>query len=156
MEKKDIMRTLENEVTRASQENQPLCIAMCEIDNIKKINDTYGKDAGEYIYRRVKQNIRSELRFFDTVTHSGKDEILLVFNCSEDNAKKIFERVRQSIADTPFYFQQFVIHITISCGLTIYTPPVDTRDTQVLIDTADKALFSAKDRGENEVVCLQA
>lgn len=148
------MNTLEQEIARASQQNQPLCVALCEVDFIEKITDTYGHSAGDYLLRRVRQHVSSELRSFDTVGHSGKGEILLIFNCSEANAKTIFERVRLSIANTPFYFEQTIIQITISCGLTVFTPPVDERNSQLLIDTADKALFTAKNSGRNSVVCL--
>lgn len=148
------MKKLEKEISKASQQNQPLCLALCEVDNLEKIYQAYGQDIGDFLLRRVKQHIRSELRFFDSVGHKGTNEILLVFNCSEDNAKNIFERIRFSIENTPFYYEQNIIQITISCGFTVYIPSLGERNSRLLLETADKALYSAKKNGQNAVVCF--
>ena len=150
-----ILKKLEKEILRASQDNQPLCIAHCEIDFIEKISDDYGQAVTNYLLRWVRQHIRSEIRSFDIPSQSDSDneEIVLIFNCSEDNAKRIFERVRLSVAKTSFYYEGLVINLTISCGLTVFNPPVDTRDGYIIISSVDRALYSAKENGHN-TVCI--
>ncbi len=149
------MKNLEREISRASQQNQPLCLALCEVDKLEKIYETYGETTGDFLLRRVKQHIRSELRFLDSVGHKSANEILLVFNCSEGNAKNIFERIRLSVESTPFYYEQSIIQITISCGFTVYHPSLDESNSQLLLEAAGKALYSAKNKGQNTVVCFR-
>lgn len=148
------MKKLEKEISKASQQNQSLCLALCEVDNLENIYQTYGQGTGDFLLRRVKQHIRSELRFFDSVGHKSTNEILLVFNCSEENAKKIFERLRLSVESTSFYYEQTIIKITISCGFTVYVPSLGEGNSRSLLETADKALSSAKNNGQNAVVCF--
>jgi diguanylate cyclase (GGDEF)-like protein len=150
------VKKLKKEILRASQDKQPLCIARCEIDFIDQISGVYGQVVREYLLRRVRQHISSEIRSFDMPTQArsdkpDNDEIVLVFNCSEENAKRIFERVRLSVENSSFYYGSLVIKLTISCGLTIFNPPADLRDGPILINSVGRALYLAKENGHNRV-----
>jgi len=147
-----VMEGLEKEIARADRQQQTLCVAMCDIDFFKKINDGYGHLAGDQVIREVSQRISSILRPYDIAGRYGGEEFLLVFAASKEDAFSLLERIRLAIAETAFAYEDDVLDVTISCGLTAFNPPEDERSAQVLIDCADKALYEAKHSGRNKVM----
>ncbi len=152
LNRRAILEALDKEIARSQRQQQSLCIAMCDIDFFKQVNDNYGHLAGDYVLHEIAQHISSELRPFDLVGRYGGEEFLLILNASVTEADKIFERIRSSIETTRFPHNQQVLKVTISCGISIFTPPADHRNALDLIDSADKALYSAKENGRNVVV----
>jgi diguanylate cyclase (GGDEF)-like protein len=147
-----IMEALDKEISRSYRQQQPLCVAMCDIDFFKHINDNYGHLAGDQVIREVTQRISAELRPYDIAGRYGGEEFLLVFNSSFKDAHKLLERIRLSIANTPFNYEKESLKVTISSGVTVYDSADEEGDRQVLNDAADKALYQAKDGGRNKVV----
>ena len=154
LNRRAIMDTLDKELSRSYRQQQPLCIAMCDIDFFKKINDNHGHLAGDHVIREVTQRINSALRPYDCAGRYGGEEFLLVFNSSLNDADKLLERMRLSIANTSFNYEKEVLKVTISCGVTVYDSFVEEGDKQFLIDQADKALYEAKENGRNRVEIL--
>jgi len=152
LNRRAVMESLENEMARATRQQQTLCVAMCDIDFFKKINDGYGHLAGDQVIREVSQRIGSILRPYDIAGRYGGEEFLLLFSASKENAYDLLERIRLAIAATAFSFEGNAIEVTISAGLSAFCPPADERNNQVLIDCADKALYEAKHDGRNRVV----
>ena len=152
LNRRAIMDTLDKELSRSYRQQQPLCIAMCDIDFFKKINDNHGHLAGDHVIREVTQRINSALRPYDCAGRYGGEEFLLVFNSSLNDADKLLERMRLSIANTSFNYEKEVLKVTISCGVTVYDSFDEEGDKQFLIDQADKALYEAKENGRNRVV----
>ena len=147
-----IMEALDKEISRSYRQQQPLCVAMCDIDFFKHINDNYGHLAGDHVIREVTQRISAELRPYDMAGRYGGEEFLLVFNSPFKDAHKLLERIRLSIANTPFNYEKESLKVTISSGVTVYDSADEEGDRQVLIDAADKALYEAKENGRNRVV----
>ncbi|BCG64348.1 MAG: two-component system, cell cycle response regulator [Methyloprofundus sp.] len=152
LNRRAILTALDTEMARAQRQQQALCVAMCDIDFFKQVNDNYGHLAGDYVLHEIAQHISSELRPFDLVGRYGGEEFLLILNAPVNEADKIFERIRSSIETARFTHNQQVLKVTISCGISIFTPPTDHRNALDLIDSADKALYSAKESGRNVVV----
>jgi len=152
LNRRAVMESLEKEMARADRQQQTLCVAMCDIDFFKKINDGYGHLAGDHVIRELSQRISSILRPYDIAGRYGGEEFLLVFAASKEDAFSLLERIRLAIAETAFAYEDDVLDVTISCGLTAFYPPEDKRGAQVLIDCADKALYEAKRSGRNKVV----
>ena len=152
LNRRAIMDTLDKELSRSYRQQQPLCIAMCDIDFFKKINDNHCHLAGDHVIREVTQRINSALRPYDCAGRYGGEEFLLVFNSSLNDADKLLERMRLSIANTSFNYEKEVLKVTISCGVTVYDSFDEEGDKQFLIDQADKALYEAKENGRNRVV----
>ena len=152
LNRRAIMEALDKEISRSYREQKPLCVAMCDIDFFKHINDNYGHLAGDQVIREVTQRISAELRPYDLAGRYGGEEFLLVFNSSLKDAHKILERIRLSIANTPFNYEQESLKVTISSGVTVYDSVDEEGNKQALIDAADKALYQAKDGGRNKVV----
>ena len=108
--------------------------------------------AGDHVLHEVAQLISAELRPFDLVGRYGGEEFLLVINAALEDAHHLFERIRIRIKNANFNYAQDTLKVTISCGATIFVPPVDKRNNLSLIAAADHALYLAKESGRNTVV----
>ena len=121
-----------------------------DIDHFKKVNDTYGHSAGDYILKEVAKDINNLIRGNDFFARSGGEEftaILLGGDC--DQANDIAERMRLTIADREFNFEGTVIPITVSLGVS--TKNRSDFSWLDVFDRADKALYKSKEGGRNQV-----
>ncbi|MFT7411562.1 MAG: two-component system cell cycle response regulator [Oleispira sp.] len=152
MNRRAVMKAMANEIERSKRNSQPLYICMCDVDHFKKINDTHGHLAGDAVLKEIAQRFNHSLRPYDLCGRYGGEEFLIILNSKENHVHDLFERIRQAIAHEPFIYEDTVLDITISCGVTLYNPPNDVRNTtQILID-ADTALYEAKNNGRNQTV----
>lgn len=156
MNRRAIMEAMEREVDRTKRNLQPLYICMCDIDHFKIVNDTHGHLAGDAILREVAQRISSILRNYDLFGRYGGEEFLIIINSEDIQVQALFDRICRIIADEPFIYGQQVLHITLSCGVTFYSPPMDKRDVTQLLASADEGLYEAKSAGRNRVVFSSA
>jgi two-component system cell cycle response regulator len=152
MNRRAVMAAMEQAVARTKRDLQPLYIAMCDIDHFKKINDTHGHLAGDAVLQEVARRFNATFRPYDQVGRYGGEEFLIVLNSDESNVEGIFERVRRAIADEPFVYEQETLQVTVSCGVTLFSPPKDERSEDALIGAADAALYEAKHSGRNKTV----
>ncbi len=127
---------------------QPLAIAMIDIDNFKKINDTYGHEVGDRALIHVASTITEALRKSDIFVRFGGEEfVILLPNCSHENALKTTNKICKIVADSTFTIdKQTSIQITISIGVATKTDTVDN-----MLNTADKLMYQAKQNGKNRV-----
>ena len=152
MNRRAVMKSMANELERSKRNFQPLYICMCDIDHFKKINDTHGHLAGDAVLKEIAERFNTSLRPYDICGRYGGEEFLIILNSKEDHVQDLFERVRQAIADNPFTYEQTVLNVTISCGVTLYSPPTDERNSTQLLTDADTALYEAKNTGRNRIV----
>ncbi|MEH6448780.1 MAG: diguanylate cyclase [Oleispira sp.] len=152
MNRRAVMKAIELEIERSKRSLQPLYICMCDIDHFKKINDTHGHLVGDAVLKEIAQRFNTSLRPYDLCGRYGGEEFLIILNSEESNVQSLFERVRQTIADKPFKHEQAAISVTISCGVTLYSPPTDERNSTQLLTDADTALYEAKNTGRNRTV----
>ena len=152
MNRRAVMKSMANELERSKRNFQPLYICMCDIDHFKKINDTHGHLAGDAVLKEIAERFNTSLRPYDIWGRYGGEEFLIILNSKEDHVQDLFERVRQAIADNPFTYEQTVLNVTISCGVTLYSPPTDERNSTQLLTDADTALYEAKNDGRNRIV----
>jgi diguanylate cyclase (GGDEF)-like protein len=147
-----VMKSMANELERSKRNLQPLYVCMCDIDHFKKINDTYGHLAGDAVLKEIAERFNTNLRPYDICGRYGGEEFLIILNSNEGHVQDLFERVRQAIADKPFTYEQTQLNVTISCGVTLYSPPTDQRNSTQLLTDADTALYEAKNGGRNRIV----
>jgi diguanylate cyclase (GGDEF)-like protein len=143
----------EIEARNARRHNQPLACMFLDVDRFKRINDTYGHQAGDEVLRHVAGIILSQLRAGDTVARYGGEEFVVMLpQTAVSHARNIAERIRERIADHPFGVGSGqVLNVTISIGLSMLEE--GEAESSRMIESADRALYRAKSGGRNRVVC---
>ena len=146
-------RNVENYINRvlfmARGQGKDFSMLMCDLDDFKKINDTYGHDCGDQVLKNVSSIIKSELRPEDVVFRWGGEEILIIVNAKGHIAKDVAERCRKAIENYSFNYEGNDIKVTITIGGASYYQGA-TRDD--LIHRADNNLYEGKKNGKNQVV----
>jgi two-component system cell cycle response regulator len=149
-----IFNELELVLKRGKQQNIPVCVVMADIDFFKRVNDTYGHQAGDAVLINVAQRIKSSLRDFDMVGRYGGEEFMLILqNTDMTVATKVAERIRLRIADHPINLPNVILESTISMGVAEMLPD---DNVETLIERADQALYQSKHNGRNRVTVAQA
>jgi len=145
-------RRLHEEVQRARSYDMALSVFLFDIDNFKHFNDTNGHQAGDECLRQVAAVTRQVTRGSDVVCRYGGEEFLIILLGADRNqAWHHAERVRNTIASTPFPHgeRQPLGCVSISGGVASF--PEDSADPAALIQLADEALYKAKEEGRNRV-----
>lgn len=141
------------EIDRARRFDHPLSVAIMDLDNFKSINDTYGHIAGDQMLNQVADCCRSGFREIDIIARYGGDEIVvLLIENNLDQAYQIANRFRESIAARVFKTDAGNLSTTISIGVAELTKEMD--NLTELIDTADRALYMAKEAGRNRIMTV--
>ncbi|WP_025209330.1 GGDEF domain-containing protein [Hippea sp. KM1] len=148
------MIRLKEEYKRALRTEQCLCMIMFDIDHFKKINDTYGHQAGDYILSSFSKILKSNFRTEDIVMRYGGEEFLCVMSNSEsENAARKADYIRQVVEKTQFKWRDIPIKITVSAGVSrLNIKNGQTKSIEDLIKEADEALYTAKRNGRNRVI----
>ena len=139
-------------VAQATQSGQTLSILVADIDYFKKVNDTYGHDAGDNVLREFATRLRRNTRGIDLACRLGGEEFVIIMPDTElPRALQVAERLRACIASEPFQVNaEIALEVTASVGVSTLERREDTPET--LFKRADTALYSAKRRGRNRVV----
>ncbi len=150
--RRSILDRLENELVRAKRGNLKLSIGMCDIDHFKRVNDKYGHQTGDDVLCNFIKIIQNILRPYDQLGRYGGEEFLLVIPDLPDSIglveEKIYERVREKIANHKMITRSGEISITISIGVASRRGD-ETADA--MIARADAALFRAKNNNRNQL-----
>ncbi len=135
------------EVERSKRYKMPFSMAVMDIDDFKKYNDSFGHDCGNVVLQSVAQVLNRNCRNSDWIARFGGEEfVLLMPNTDKSGAAILLERIRKNISEHQFPNR----HVTISIGLTTY--PVDAQTKDSLFSAADRYLYKAKSDGKN---CLK-
>jgi two-component system cell cycle response regulator len=138
------------EVERAARYKRALSLALCDIDHFKKINDTNGHLAGDYVLRELSGVIRPRIRREECFARYGGEEFSVVMpEAGPQNARRFAEKIRKMVEDHPFSFEGKQIAVSISIGVADMTP--DMTEPLQFIKVADAALYKAKKEGRNRV-----
>ncbi|EDP74339.1 sensor domain-containing diguanylate cyclase [Hydrogenivirga sp. 128-5-R1-1] len=142
---------LTNQYTLSKITGNDFVIGLADMDDFKKINDTYGHLVGDCVLKEVAVRIKSVLRKSDFVFRYGGEEFLILLPyTTKREALKVLEKVRQSIIAEPIKCKNNMIDITISIGAASLTE--NPEYLEKLIELADKRLYKAKRTGKNKVV----
>ncbi len=143
----------EVEMGRAHRVQRPLLFIMIDLDHFKKVNDTYGHQAGDEVLVSFSKIATSYLREYDILCRFGGEEFAIL--CPESKLEDsivIADRIRKGIEKNKNLYGDNEIKITVSLGITHLLKEDKTIDK--LIKRADDALYKAKDTGRNKVCCL--
>jgi diguanylate cyclase (GGDEF)-like protein/PAS domain S-box-containing protein len=145
-----LYQRLEQEFARARRESQPISFVMVDIDHFKNVNDTFGHNAGDIVLQKLATQLLSRTRIGDIVCRYGGEEFLVVLpNITAEKAYEIAERWRKLFLGATMPLEYTDVKATVSCGISVF--PVHGNTSAELIDTADKALYHAKQAGRNRV-----
>lgn len=136
----------------AGRQSRPLSVISMDIDHFKKVNDTQGHQAGDLVLQTVSNTIRQHIRDSDTLCRWGGEEfILLLDNCTADDAIARAQIIREAIKSQSIAFGLKQLSVTVSMGVTPYRPG---EDLDTLLARADTALYQAKEQGRDRVISL--
>lgn len=135
---------------RVEEKGMPFSIVMCDIDNFKKINDTYGHNCGDYILESIAGIIGNYSPENSIVTRWGGEEfILLLEDCDITKSRPLVEKIREKVAETKFVYKESHLHVTMTFGIST---SMEQRDLTGLVELADNRMYVGKQNGKNRVV----
>jgi len=137
---------LERQIERSKRYGEPFCVAIMDLDFFKKINDTYGHNAGDRVLNEFSQKVGRRLRASDIFGRWGGEEFIIIIPQTDiDDAYKMMENIRKQLEN---HHYSGIGRITFSAGICQY----DGHQTSMqIIDNADHALYDAKKLGRNRV-----
>ena len=136
-------------IAGAHRHGTPLAVAMLDIDHFKRVNDTWGHDAGDEVLARIGQMLKVGFRSSDVVARFGGEEFCVIApGLAPQEAFALFDAFRCELSKETFEFCGETVSITISIGVS--TAVVDNIDT--MIAAADTLLYRAKQQGRNRVL----
>lgn len=137
---------LKKEMNTARKSKSPLSLAIFDIDDFKKINDSLGHVYGDQVLLEVANIIKRNVRDSDIVGRYGGEEFMVIFTgTSLENAAIVAERIRKAIAEFPF---PQAVSVTISGGIKQF----ENQNIRDLINQADKNLYKSKHNGKNQII----
>jgi diguanylate cyclase (GGDEF)-like protein len=143
---------LTEEVRRSRRYGNCLSLLFCDIDHFKKVNDTYGHQAGDEVIITFAERIRQSIRLDSDIAGrwGGEEFAVILPQDGAGGAKILAERIRESVKNTPFPTRAGELSITVSIGVA--TLPMHGTTPDELVHAADKALYVAKESGRDRVV----
>lgn len=152
--RKHFDQSLERAIDVSVRRGEPLALILCDIDNFKKFNDTYGHQTGDQVLRLVGAAIKSSVKGRDIAARYGGEEFAIILpNTSLDAAKTVANQIRSAVMAKELIKRstgESLGRITMSAGVAVLTA-ADTRET--FVERADTCLYAAKRGGRNRVIC---
>jgi diguanylate cyclase (GGDEF)-like protein len=140
---------LKKEEARTRRSNSNFGVILFDLDQFKKVNDTYGHEKGNILLRAVSDILKENARRMDTVARYGGEEFAILMPDSNGAEREVAERIRKKIESTEFTgIADTPLRITISGGVCTY--PQGAQSLNELLDKADKGLYQAKNGGRNK------
>lgn len=135
----------------ANRFDRPFSVLLLDLDHFKNVNDNHGHQRGDAILIEFAQRVGMMLREIDTfVRYGGEEFICLLSETDVLGARTTAEKIRQAISDDPFTsVGEDPVTLTVSIGVACY--PLHGMGYQSLIESADQALYRAKEEGRNRV-----
>jgi len=145
---------IEEEIERSRRYGTPFSVIMLDVDDFKKLNDTYGHLVGDRVLRAIANVIKAQMRGVDTAARYGGEEMSVILPRTEMvGAYNLAERIREAIAELRITTDDDpprALAVTASLGISAY-PESKAADGVDLVRRADKALYRAKKTGKNRV-----
>ncbi|MGE5027600.1 MAG: diguanylate cyclase domain-containing protein, partial [Betaproteobacteria bacterium] len=144
-----LLDRLDHALFQAKRHQRSMAIMFLDLDNFKKINDTYGHDAGDELLREVSARLHTCVRHGDTVSRQGGDEFIIVLAeiTHSADAAQVADKIIKAI-NLPVQIAGNTLNVTTSIGIAVY-PINGNEDALELVKKADKAMYAAKAAGRN-------
>jgi diguanylate cyclase (GGDEF)-like protein len=152
--KRYLLEFLDREMARCLRHQRALSLVLLDIDRFKKINDTYGHLAGDYVLRELAQVLKSRIRKEECFARYGGEEFALVLpETGHENTVFLADKLRKIVEEHAFVFEGKRIRVTFSAGVADLDAAHDS--ALAFIKASDARLYEAKHRGRNQVVGAQ-
>jgi diguanylate cyclase len=145
-----LQKRMSEEFERWQRYGGQLLLVVLDVDHFKSINDRFGHLAGDKVLRLIALQLSRRLRKTDYIGRFGGEEfVVLMPGTTLEQGAIALEELRAGIEGSPFHFKNEPVRVTISIGYTQFCKG-DTLDT--VFERADKAMYSAKDQGRNQII----
>ena len=140
-------------VTIFPEENKSFSLIIADVDHFKYYNDTHGHQMGDLVLVRIASILKNSIRRGDLAARFGGEEFVVILpNCSKENAVLIGNKLRSAISDQNIQFQNQQPMGNLTCTFGVATYPDDADTKELLLKRADECLYNGKARGRNKVV----
>ena len=143
------------EFERSKRYHHPLAFLLIDVDNFKKVNDTYGHLVGDQVLENMARTCQQALREVDTLARYGGEEFVVMLpETDREGARQAGERLRQQVEKCSVPSRLGPVNVTISLGAAVFDPDGEVVTIDRLLGEADQALYRAKQAGRNRVSFL--
>jgi two-component system, cell cycle response regulator len=144
-----ILAVMEKELARSRREGSSVAVMMADIDHFKRVNDTYGHQAGDIVIRETVRQMLASIRLYDSIGRYGGEEFVVIApGCDLTSAMAQAERIREFVSAHAVQADSVAIQTTVSIGLVTAS---DGPELSRILQAADEALYVAKKEGRNRV-----
>lgn len=148
--RRDILGKIEQEFSRAHRHQRTFSVILADLDDFKRVNDTYGFNFGDEVLVEIANVLKGCLRSEDVCARWGGEEFLLLLpETMNEGAESVAQKICQTVAMTEFRVNKPGIRVTISLGVSEYSQGQTTFEC---IARAEQALLTAKQAGKNQYV----
>ena len=148
--RREFERLLEEALQDADTSKQQHVLCYVDLDNFKIVNDSCGHSAGDELLRQLGDLFRERVRQSDVVARLGGDEFgILIYSCSMDQAIELAEKIRQSVMQFEFLWENKRFSIGASIGISNIV--AESSSVNEVMRSADSACYVSKERGRNQV-----
>jgi diguanylate cyclase len=146
--RRGLMQAFEAESARCEREgDSSLAVALIDIDNFKKLNDTLGHAAGDVALKSLAAEVRQRLRPVDHLARFGGEEFVVLWpGATVDEAREALTRLQRSLSEALFLHEGREVFVTFSAGVTAWLPG---EALELALERADEGLYEAKRTGKN-------
>ena len=149
--RREANQALEVEVARALRYGHRLSCLLLDIDYFKAINDRFGHCIGDQVLVEIASRLAAAVRREDVVGRWGGEEFLVILPHTDSfGGRRVAEKLRRTVAETPIWIDGQSLQVTISLGLAELAS-LDPKRADILVHAADQALYEAKSAGRNRV-----
>lgn len=136
---------------------QHVAVIMFDIDFFKKFNDTYGHECGDFVLKSVADLIRKNLRDSDVASRYGGEEFTaLLIDARKEEAMIVADRIRSTINEHDFVYNNQHLHVTISGGVSVFDAETNlVSSPNEFVNQADQGLYMSKNNGRNRVTFFE-
>lgn len=131
------------------QNRGSIILAMADIDDFKKINDTYGHQMGDYVLAIISHIMEGLCDRQSVIRWGGEEFLIILQETDEEKGREILEQIRREVEIRPFVYDNTKFFCTITLGMTKYNKNRELKDN---VADADKALYLGKTTGKNKLV----
>lgn len=146
------IEALEREMARSKRYGNALGLCLMDLDLFKRINDTYGHIAGDQVLSEIGSLLKECTREIDLPCRYGGEEFAVIFpDTDTEGIRATCERIRELVSNHPFSYNSARFSCTVSIGIAFFNADCISSSSE-LIDSADQALYKAKNAGRNNVL----